>query len=120
MVNMSGFKSLKCVINPRYLPIIDGTPSVANRIRCFEGILFTLKYLMIFANSSLPVLFVFIRSQNAYSSYTVLLLIKRKQTRIRQLLPGNVDSSTCIEKKICTSFELAFVKHILTFHLYVF
>ena len=48
MVNMSGFKSLQCVINPQYLPIIDGAPYVAIRIRCFEGILFTSKYLRIF------------------------------------------------------------------------
>ena len=120
MVNMSGFKSLKCVINPRYLPIRDGAPSVAIRIRCFEGILFTSKYLMIFSNTSLLVLFVSIRSENANSSYTVLLFIKRTQTKIRHLLPGNVDSSTCMKKNYRTSFELTFVKNILTFYLYLF
>ena len=46
MVNMSGFKSLKCLINLRYLPIIDGAPSVAIRIRCFKGILSTSKYMI--------------------------------------------------------------------------
>ena len=117
MVNMSGFKSLKCVI---YLPIIYGALSVAIPIRCFVRILFTSKYLMIFSNTSLPVLLVSIRSENANYSYTVSLFIKRTQTRIRHLLPGNVDSLTCIEKSYCTSFELTFVKHILTFHLYVF
>ena len=99
MINMLGLKFLKCVVYPRYLPIIDGAPSVGIRIRCFEGILFTSKYLMIFSNTSLLVLFVSIRSENANSSYTVLLFIKRIQTRIRHLLPCNVDSSTCNEKK---------------------
>ena len=48
MINMSGFKSLKCVIIPRYLPIIDGAPSFAIPIKCFEGILFTSKFIMFF------------------------------------------------------------------------
>ena len=102
MVNMSGFKSLKCVINSRYLPIIDGAPSVAILIRCFEGILFTSKYLMIFSNTSLLVLFVSIRSENANSSYTVSLFIKRRQKRIRHLLSINVNSSTVLKKKYVT------------------
>ena len=36
------------MIIPRYFPIIDGVPSNAISIRCFEGVLFTSKYCLIF------------------------------------------------------------------------
>ena len=119
IMNSNNFRVLffKYVINPLYFPNINGESHVALLIRCFESILLNSIFFLIFLNTSLPVLRFFISWETANCSYVVLSFIKRTQTRKRHLFPAIWTRQPASKINYCTLFELAFVKHILPFHL---